>query len=297
MSRPAVRHLISAVACRTSPRAEAALTRQLNTDASPPSAARHDPEAKPQADKAEREQDGKPERNSLLVIGGSGFVGSALCKAAVELGSVRVVSLSRSGLTPGLQRQGQSWVDSVDWVRGDVLQPAQWDSVLASTSAVVSCVGAFGSREHMLQVNGEANALAARAAAEAGVGRFVFVSAHDFGLVGRIIPAGYYEGKKAAEVAIRESFPTSSVVLYPGMVHGPRIVGNYVLPLQLVGRPLQAVFAAAPFLERLPVLGPAMVPPVPVDAVGRAAVKAALDEVGGKQSLSVWEILQFGQAP
>ncbi|TXG54205.1 hypothetical protein EZV62_019461 [Acer yangbiense] len=55
--------------------------------------------------------DVKSER--VVVLGGSGFVGSAICKAAVTKG-IEVVSLSRSGRPtyPG------SWVDQVTWIPG-----------------------------------------------------------------------------------------------------------------------------------------------------------------------------------
>ncbi|CAN1748862.1 Uncharacterized protein At1g32220, chloroplastic [Linum perenne] len=49
----------------------------------------------------------------IVVLGGSGFVGSAICKAAVEKG-IEVVSLSRSG-RPSLNAP---WVDQVTWVPG-----------------------------------------------------------------------------------------------------------------------------------------------------------------------------------
>ncbi|XP_060971736.1 uncharacterized protein At1g32220, chloroplastic isoform X2 [Cannabis sativa] len=49
----------------------------------------------------------------IVVLGGSGFVGSAICKAAVSKG-IEVVSVSRSGRPtyPG------SWIDQVSWIPG-----------------------------------------------------------------------------------------------------------------------------------------------------------------------------------
>ncbi|KAA3469253.1 NAD(P)-binding Rossmann-fold superfamily protein isoform 2 [Gossypium australe] len=49
----------------------------------------------------------------IVVLGGSGFVGSAICKAAVSKG-IEVISLSRSGRPT----YSGSWVDQVNWVPG-----------------------------------------------------------------------------------------------------------------------------------------------------------------------------------
>ncbi|RVX14410.1 Uncharacterized protein, chloroplastic [Vitis vinifera] len=57
------------------------------------------------------EADVKSER--VVVLGGNGFVGSAICKAAVSKG-IEVTSLSRSGRPS----QSSSWVDQVNWVTG-----------------------------------------------------------------------------------------------------------------------------------------------------------------------------------
>ncbi len=53
---------------------------------------------------------------------------------------------------------------------------------------------------------------------------------------------------------------------------------NVTLPLGLVGAPLEALAARAPkALLGVPLLGALAVPPVPVEAVARAAVRAATD--------------------
>ncbi|GMQ04243.1 hypothetical protein CsSME_00049727 [Camellia sinensis var. sinensis] len=55
--------------------------------------------------------DVKTER--VVVLGGSGFVGSAICKAAVSKG-IEAISLSRSGRPS----YSSSWVDQVTWMSG-----------------------------------------------------------------------------------------------------------------------------------------------------------------------------------
>nr|ACF82176.1 unknown [Zea mays] len=74
-----------------------------------------------------------------------------------------------------------------------------------NVSAVVSCVGGFGSNSFMYKINGTANINAIRAAAEKGVKRFVYVSAADFGLVNYLLQ-GYYEGKRASEAELLSKF-------------------------------------------------------------------------------------------
>ncbi|KAL9992456.1 putative NAD(P)-binding domain, NAD(P)-binding domain superfamily [Helianthus debilis subsp. tardiflorus] len=98
----------------------------------------------------------------LVVLGGSGFVGSAICKAAVSRG-IEVISLSRSGRPSSLD----SWEDQVSWITGDAFY-VNWDEVLPGATAVISTIGGFGSEEQMQRINGEANVVAVNAAKEYG---------------------------------------------------------------------------------------------------------------------------------
>uniref|UniRef100_A0A0R0ILA7 NAD(P)-binding domain-containing protein n=1 Tax=Glycine max TaxID=3847 RepID=A0A0R0ILA7_SOYBN len=96
----------------------------------------------------------------IVVLGGNGFVGSAICKAAVSRG-IEVISLSRSGRPT----YSDAWVDQVTWISGDVFY-VNWDEVLVGATAVVSTLGGFGSEEQMKRINGEANVVAVNAAKE-----------------------------------------------------------------------------------------------------------------------------------
>jgi NADPH:quinone reductase-like Zn-dependent oxidoreductase len=53
----------------------------------------------------------------ILVLGGSGFVGTAICKAAVAR-DIEVMSLSRSGRPSYLD----PWLDRVTWISGKLSQ-------------------------------------------------------------------------------------------------------------------------------------------------------------------------------
>ncbi|OMO88508.1 hypothetical protein CCACVL1_08323 [Corchorus capsularis] len=212
-----------------------------------------------------------PPTEKLLVLGGNGFVGSHICKEALEHG-LTVASISRSG-RPSLN---DSWTNNVLWLKGDLLSPDSLKHAFSEATAVISCVGGFGSNSHMYRINGTANINAIKAAVEQGVKRFVYISAADFGLVNYII-RGYYDGKRATEAELTDKFPNGGVILRPGFIHGTRQVGNIKLPLSVIGAPLEMVLQHTKLLTRIPLIGPLFIPPVKVTSVAKVAVRAALD--------------------
>lgn len=231
----------------------------------------------------------KPSSDKLLVLGGSGFVGSHVCKEALDKGLV-VCSLNRSG-KPSLN---EPWADKVIWKQGDLLEPASLKDAMDNVSAVVSCVGGFGSNSFMYKINGTANINAIRAAAEKGVKRFVYVSAADFGLVNYLLQ-GYYEGKRASEAELLSKFTYGGVILRPGFIHGTRRVGSVKIPLGLVGSPMQMVLQNAKPLARLPLVGPLLTPPVSVASVAKVAVRAATDPVFPPGIVDVYGIMRYSE--
>ncbi|CAI7869853.1 unnamed protein product, partial [Closterium sp. NIES-54] len=144
----------------------------------------------------------------VLVLGGNGFVGSAVAKAAAGRG-IDVVSLSRSG-RPSISNE--TWVNSVTWETGDVFS-ANWPVLLTDVTVVVSCIGGFGTDEQMERINGDATVVAVDAAKDCGVRKFVFVSVHDYNLPDFAKQNGYFNGKKRAETAVLDAFPNTGVVL------------------------------------------------------------------------------------
>ena len=116
---------------------------------------------------------------TILVFGGNGFVGSAVCEEVVRTG-LRAVSVNRSGPP----KAGGDWVSKVEWVRvrhacpqhhrqshvtrtgllplacwrltqavavrqADVFDKAAWRDRLPTALGVISCLGAFGSNDFM----------------------------------------------------------------------------------------------------------------------------------------------------
>ncbi|VFQ94738.1 unnamed protein product [Cuscuta campestris] len=230
-----------------------------------------------------------PPREKILVLGGNGFVGSHMCKEALERGLV-VSSLNRTG-RPSIQ---EPWVNNVSWHQGNLLSNDSWKEALNGVDSVISCVGGFGSNSHMYKINGTANINAIRAAAEEGVKRFVYISAADFGFVNYLLQ-GYYEGKRAAETELLTRYTYGGVILRPGFIYGTRRVGSMKLPLGVVGSPLEMVLQHAKSLNQLPLVGPLLTPPVNVTAVAKVAVRAATDTVFPPGIVDVYGILRYSQ--
>ncbi|RMD43388.1 hypothetical protein DV735_g1705, partial [Chaetothyriales sp. CBS 134920] len=83
-------------------------------------------------------------RKKLVVAGGSGFLGSRICKSAAGRGW-DVVSISRSG-EPSWQSVTESaaapaWSKQVQWAKGDILKPATYTAQLKDADAVVHTMG------------------------------------------------------------------------------------------------------------------------------------------------------------
>jgi nucleoside-diphosphate-sugar epimerase len=222
----------------------------------------------------------------IVVLGGSGFVGSRVCQKLSTLG-YDTVSISKSGKVPDWAA-GQSWSSQVTWLAADVTESDLSDT-FKNAMAVVSCIGTIGGSDEAMKLgNGAANEASALQAKNAGVERFVYVSVSRFveeGLRNPIRPdllRAYFDGKRQAESAILSAFGEDrSAIIAPTFIYGgnefslspPRVASGYgtlverVLSLQ----PIRALAAAAPG----PV-GLALRSPVSVDAVAAAAAAAAL---------------------
>ena len=242
---------------------------------------------------AEREH-----RDRVVVLGGSGFVGSAVSRALLAKGA-EVIGVSRSG-----PRRSGDWENQIRWLNADVFDDRSYRSdALRDASAVISCVGGFGTNAEMERINGDSCVTACSAAKEEGVPRFVFISVHDYNLPEQALSNGYFSGKRRGEATVTESFPSSGVILRPGFIYGQRDVrvdpnvlpeplqrpfqqlarDGISVPLQLIGRPLEKAVGQAselnltrPF-ENIPGSDLVLASPLSVDDVGAAAAAAALD--------------------
>ncbi|KAJ7709846.1 mitochondrial protein [Mycena rosella] len=77
----------------------------------------------------------------LVVVGGNGFIGSAICRSALAHG-LQVTSVSSSG-RPYQTPKGHTpaWVAKVDWQQGDALRPETLARHLDGAAAVVHTLG------------------------------------------------------------------------------------------------------------------------------------------------------------
>lgn len=238
----------------------------------------------------------------VTVVGGTGFVGSRVCKT-LAAGGAEVTSISRSGRLPDWA-SGEAWTRAVEWRAVDLLgdDEAAIDAAMASPDAVVSCVGVVDPDADVLRRgNGAANVNAFSSARRAGVRRAVYVSVSSevAACQDGWLPfakdefAAYFAGKRSAEEAAAEAVggdATKLCVLKPTFIYGgdrfevplpgkfvaPRVSAGYgaiveeVLSLGL----FTALADALPGLIKV-----ALRPPVSVDAVAAACANAALGEL------------------
>jgi nucleoside-diphosphate-sugar epimerase len=136
----------------------------------------------------------------------------------------------------------------------------------------------------MKSVNGDANADLIRICKENGAKRFVYLSAYE--VENEItIPfiTGYFQGKRIAEQAVQKFFPgTHGTILHPGMIYGTRIQNGLVIPLSIIGAPLEFIMNLPGFnqLRKIPILGKVTCsPPVSVHSVANCVVKAATGQL------------------
>ncbi|RHZ59565.1 hypothetical protein CDV55_105665 [Aspergillus turcosus] len=80
----------------------------------------------------------------VVVAGGNGFLGSRICKSAVNRGW-SVTSLSRSGEprwdTVTSSRDRPTWANSVEWAKADLLKPDTYKPFLREADVVVHSMG------------------------------------------------------------------------------------------------------------------------------------------------------------
>eukprot|EP01038_Epipyxis_sp_PR26KG_P015934 gene15934-21622_t len=223
----------------------------------------------------------------IVVFGGNGYVGQRIVSYAAKQG-LKVTSINRSGAPSEFD---STFSNSIEWFKGDIFQPSDWKHKLEDCDGVISCVGAFGSNEFMEKINGDANILAVGESLTAGVKRFVYVSTVENSLP-EFVLKGYFNGKRRAEVAVLDAYPSTGIVLRPGFIYGTRdvplplpipfIPSKHIgIPLWLIGRPLETILTAIPSstLEyarsSIPGMKAILAPPVSVDVLASVATAAA----------------------
>src|SRR6516164_1933373 len=151
------------------------------------------------------------------VLGGSGFIGRYIVKRLAARGDIVPVSCRNAEKGKFLRPMGA--VGQVEPLNVAIDDEVVLPTFLAGCSALVNCVGILhetGSQTFE-RVHHTGPGLLARIARDAGVERFVHVSA--IGADARSSSA-YARTKAAGEAALRDAFPTVTI-LRPSVVFGP----------------------------------------------------------------------------
>jgi uncharacterized protein YbjT (DUF2867 family) len=156
-------------------------------------------------------------QHRVAVLGGSGFIGRYVVKRLAERGDVVTVGGRHAASAKYLRLKGE--VGQVGLVNLAIDDETVMPAFVAGNDAVVNLVGILheggGQRFEIAHHIGPARL--ARLAREAGVERFVHVSA-----IGADPRASslYARTKAAGEEAVRDAFPTATI-LRPSVVFGP----------------------------------------------------------------------------
>ena len=153
----------------------------------------------------------------VAILGGAGFIGRYVVKRLAERGDVLTVGGRTASAAKYLKLKGD--VGQVGLVNLSIADEKLLPAFVASNDAVVNLVGILheSGRQRFDLLHHVAPARLARLAREAGVDRFVHLSA--IGADPRSTSA-YARTKAAGEAAVRDAFPTATI-LRPSVVFGP----------------------------------------------------------------------------
>ena len=216
----------------------------------------------------------------VTVFGGAGFVGRYIVKRLAAAGAGVRVACRDPERAKFLKPAGG--VGQVVPVQANLRYPESVRAAVEGVDAVVNCVGVLVSRgaQSFGAIHAAGAGEVASAAAEAGAGRLVHISAIGADLEST---AAYARSKAAGEAAVREAFPDAAI-LRPSLVIGPE--DDFFNRFALLARLLPA----------LPLVGGGFTrfQPAYVGDVADAAV-AALDRAGGLFELGGPKVYSFRQ--
>lgn len=224
----------------------------------------------------------------IALVGGTGFLGRAVARKLVRAGHVVRVIARYPENAAILKTAGDP--GQVVLMRGDILKPKSLRAPLVGVDVVVNMVGILfekGNRQRFAAIHAQGAENLAKAAAEAGVKRFIHLSALGVDQAGS---AKYARTKMTGEKAVRAIMPNATI-LRPSVVFGAE--DNF----------FNQFAALATFLPFLPLIGGGRTKfqPVYVEDVAEAALRAVHDKqtegktysLGGPEVVSFEQILTF----
>lgn len=219
----------------------------------------------------------------VTIFGGSGFVGRYIARRMAKEGWRVRVAVRRPNEAGFVRTFGV--VGQVEPVLANIRNDASVAAAVAGADAVVNCVGilAVDGKNTFESVQADGAARVARLAAEAGVKRFVQISAIGANTDSK---SAYARTKAAGEAGVLAAMP-QAVILRPSIIFGTED--------QFFNR-FAGMTGLSPFL---PVVGPeTRFQPVYVDDVAQAAVKGVMGqakpgiyELGGPQVASFRDLM------
>jgi len=155
----------------------------------------------------------------VLVLGGNGFVGRALCKEAIRRGWT-VTSLGRSGPPPNSSED--PLLRQVKWRSGNALDPSIYPPLLSKCDFLVHSIGILfeSSNATYKALIRDTTKVAANAAVRAGIKSVGYVSAARHGALGRTLMSGYMQMKGEAEQLLLNKSEFRCVIARPGFIYG-----------------------------------------------------------------------------
>lgn len=162
--------------------------------------------------------------NSVLVTGGTGFLGAYIIKALIEKG-YPVRALRRTALLPSYI--SKEIFEKVEWIDGDVLDVVSLEDAMDGVNAVIHAAGLVSfvgrERQKMYQVNVDGTANVVNMALEMKVPRMVHISS--VAALGRTAKGGEVnEDKKWEETRVNTHYARSKykgeLEVWRGMAEG-----------------------------------------------------------------------------
>lgn len=226
----------------------------------------------------------------LLVFGGNGLLGTAICKYAVNQGK-KVLCISRSTK----RRYTDSWQSNVEYLQGDAMDPSTYEKLIPQVSGVVHTIGTLidsrtplklnnnyqGSYE---QVNRDAALKVLSVLPNSSV-PFVYISAAK----GWFFLPGYIESKRQVEDYLKSnSEKFTYTVLRPGIMYGQN-----ENRLKIVSSLVDSVWSTGKLLNNFGLISdlswfPAKT--LDIDQVAKAAVESVYDKKLWNKTLEVVDI-------